>query len=323
MGRSFDACLSNFFNKYLSLELNSSKNTIISYKCTFSLLINYLIKEKDFKLNDITFEKINKDVILSFLDYLENNKSNSINTRNQRLGAIKSFYQYSLTLTENIDQIYNIKQILNIKNKKFTKKTQDYLTKEEIKLIFDSINTNKEIGRRNLTILVLLYDSAARADEIVNLCVEDIRYYDNQIILNGKGNKKRVVPIMDETIELLNQYLKDNNINYGKIFKVSEKNNTFIKDIIKSVIKSLSINKNITPHTFRRTRATHLLEAGVSIIYIKDLLGHSSIETTEEYLKINNKYKNEAIKKANELLPKTSLPDWSKDETLLNQLLNL
>lgn len=323
MSRSFDACLSNFFNKYLSLELNSSKNTIISYKCTFSLLINYLIKEKDFKLNDITFEKINKDVILSFLDYLENNKSNSINTRNQRLGAIKSFYQYSLTLTENIDQIYNIKQILNIKNKKFTKKTQDYLTKEEIKLIFDSINTNKEIGRRNLTILALLYDSAARADEIVNLCVEDIRYYDNQIILNGKGNKKRVVPIMDETIELLNQYLKDNNINYGKIFKVSEKNNTFIKDIIKSVIKSLSINKNITPHTFRRTRATHLLEAGVSIIYIKDLLGHSSIETTEEYLKINNKYKNEAIKKVNELLPKTSLPDWSKDETLLNQLLNL
>ena len=74
MSRSFDACLSNFFNKYLSLELNSSKNTIISYKCTFSLLINYLIKEKDFKLNDITFEKINKDVILSFLDYLENNR---------------------------------------------------------------------------------------------------------------------------------------------------------------------------------------------------------------------------------------------------------
>ena len=144
--------------------------------------------------------------------------------------------------------------------------------------------------------------------------------------LFGAGVNGRAFPQLNgfiETIELLNQYLKDNNINYGKIFKVSEKNNTFIKDIIKSVTKSLSINKNITPHTFRRTRATHLLEAGVSIIYIKDLLGHSSIETTEEYLKINNKYKNEAIKKANELLPKTSLPDWSKDETLLNQLLNL
>ena len=82
-----------------------------------------------------------------------------------------------------------------------------------------------------------------------------------------------------------------------KYLRLVKKNNTFIKDIIKSVTKSLSINKNITPHTFRRTRATHLLEAGVSIIYIKDLLGHSSIETTEEYLKINNKYKNEAIKK--------------------------
>ena len=173
-----------------------------------------------------------------------------------------------------------------------------------------------------MTILVLLYDSAARADEIVNLCVEDIRYYDNQIILNGKGNKKRVVPIMDETIELLNQYLKDNNINYGKIFKVSEKNNTFIKDIIKSVTKSLSINKNITPHTFRRTRATHLLEAGVSIIYIKDLLGHSSINTTMEYARVIEKSKFDAIEKAN---PKINddLPDWNDDIDLLNQLLNL
>ena len=232
--------------KILADNLINIENLLDEIKETEKLeninLENY--KESNIKINDITFEKINKDVILSFLDYLENNKSNSINTRNQRLGAIKSFYQYSLTLTENIEQIYNIKQIINIKNKKFTKKTQDYLTKEEIKLIFDSINTNKEIGRRNLTILVLLYDSAARADEIVNLCVEDIRYYDNQIILNGKGNKKRVVPIMDETIELLNQYLKDNNINYGKIFKVSEKNNTFIKDTYTSNICSYIYNSS-------------------------------------------------------------------------------
>ena len=167
-------------------------------------------------------------------------------------------------------------------------------------------------------IITYTHNSKSRDQQLMRSkkILDDFNTYKNFI-------KKRVVPIMDETIELLNQYLKDNNINYGKIFKVSEKNNTFIKDIIKSVTKSLSINKNITPHTFRRTRATHLLEAGVSIIYIKDLLGHSSIETTEEYLKINNKYKNEAIKKANELLPKTSLPDWSKDETLLNQLLNL
>lgn len=87
--------------------------------------------------------------------------------------------------------------------------------------------------------------------------------------------------------------------------------------------KKTKYNKRITPHTFRRSKATHLFEAGVSIIYIRDLLGHASIETTEEYLRINNKYKNNAIKKANELLPKSDKPDWTENKSLLNQLLNL
>lgn len=321
MTKNFDYYLSNFLKKHLSLEENASPETIRSYEKTFELLLEYLVNNLGWKLKEVTFENITRDIMLDFLNHLENERNNSIRTRNQRLGAIKSFYNF--VILDNVNCIFNINQILNIKTKKFSKPEQDYLTVEEVKMILDSIDTSSKIGRRNLVILSLLYDSAARANEITYLKVEDIRFYDKQILLDGKGKKKRLVPIMENTINLLNNYLKENNIDSGSLFKVSLNNNTFIKDILTGVIKLCEISKKVTPHTFRRSRATHLLEAGVSIFYIKDLLGHSTVETTEEYLKVNNKYKKEAIEQANKSLPKTDLPDWTNDESLLSQLINL
>lgn len=322
MNKDFSYYLSEFFKSYLLMELNASINTVRSYKKAFELLIDYLLNVLKWKLNDITFNNITREVILDFLNYLEGTKKNSIRTRNQRLGAIKSLYQY--ILIHNPDNIYNIKQILSIKNKKHEDKEQEFLTVNEVKQIFDSIDTTTRIGRRNLTILCLLYDSAARADEITNLKVEDIKLDSKMIVLNGKGKKQRIVPLMTETIELLKKYMEENLINQGYVFHNNTgKRTNFIAKIITSIIKDLDINKKISPHTFRRSKVTHLLEAGVPLIYIKDILGHSSIETTMQYLKINNKYKNEAISKANEDLPKIEVKDWTMDKSLLSQLINL
>ena len=146
MNKDFPYYLSNFLQEYLNIERNFSNNTIISYKKAFQLLVEYLIKKKSFKLKDVTFTNVTREIIIDFLDYLEIEKNNSIRTRNQRLAAIKSFYQYCAI--DEIDNIDNIKKILSIHSKKETKKIVDFLTEEEVKVIFDNIDVSlkKEKG---------------------------------------------------------------------------------------------------------------------------------------------------------------------------------
>ena len=320
MNKDFSYYLSSFLGKYLIIERNMSDNTIRSYKKTFQILIDYLVNIKNFKLSDITFKNVTREIILEFLDYLENDKKNSIRTRNQRLACIKSFYQYCKI--DEIDNIDNIRKILMIKAKKETKKVMVYLTEEELKQIFDSVDTSTKIGRRDLTILTLLYDTAARASEIINLKMEDIHLEEKRIVLTGKGNKQRVVPIMEQTKELLVNYIKENNIENGYLFNINGKKisqYTLTKIVNKY---SKNINKKISPHTFRHTRAVHLLDKGVNIVYIQELLGHASIITTMEYAKVIEKSKFEAIEKVNPKLTE-ELPDWNDTPDLLNQLLEL
>ena len=127
--------------------------------------------------------------------------------------------------------------------------------------------------------------------------------------------------MMEQTKKLLINYMKENHIENGYLFNINgnKMNNEFIRDVIKTIN---SLNKQISPHTFRHTRAVHLLDKGVNIIYIQELLGHTSINTTMEYAKVIEKSKFEAIKKAN-LEIDNNLPDWNDDKNLLSQLLNL
>lgn len=319
MNKNFPYYLSKFLKDYLIIERNMSLHTIRSYKKTFQILIEYLVNVKGFEIKNITFENVTREIILEFLSYLENNKKNSIRTRNQRLASIKSFYQYCAV--DEIDNIDNIRKILSIKAKREVKKVILYLREDELKNLFDNIDTSTNKGRRNLTLLTILYDTAARASEIINLKIDDIHLENKYIILTGKCNKQRVVYIMEQTKTLLIKYIKENKIENGYLFNKNGKrmNNDFIRDVIKS---TNNLNKKISPHTFRHTRAVHLLDKGVNIVYIQELLGHSSIITTMEYAKVIEKSKFEAIEKVN---PKFNdkLPDWNEDQNLLNQLLNL
>lgn len=325
MNRDFSYYLSHFLKEYLVVERQCSTHTIRSYKNTFQQLVNYLVNTKKMKLNNINFNTVTREIICDFLSYIEEEKKISIRTRNQRLAAIKSFYQYCAI--EEIDNIDNIKRVLSIKQKKYIKPMQEYLTEEELKQIFDAVDVTTKLGKRNLLVLVLLYDTAARANELINLKVENIRLEENLIILNGKGKKKRIVTIMDNTKQLLIEYLKLYQINNGYVFKNNKHqkySDYFIKDIINSVSSKISINKKITPHTFRRTRATHLLNAGVNIVYIQELLGHECISTTEGYAKVFSKAKFDAIKKViPEFVSDDKYIDWNNDKDLLTQLINL
>ena len=319
--KNFSYYLSHFLKEYLVVERNVSSKTIRSYKTTFQMLITYFVEEKNMKLTDITFENVTKEMILDFLNYLETEKKNSIRTRNQRLAAIHSFYQYCSV--DEIEHIENIQKILSIKTKKYEKKVQEYLTKEEIQTLLASIDSSTKIGRRNLLVLSLLYDTAARAEEIIHLKLEDIRLEEQLVILTGKGNKQRIVPIMENTKKLIIQYLKENKIESGYLLK-SDTTYSMLYHLFLKLNQTSIISKKITSHTLRRSRATHLLEAGVNILYIQELLGHEDISTTQEYAKVIEKNKIEAIKKVSPNIVETeALPDWNDDKDLLSQLLNL
>ncbi len=323
MKNNFPVLLNSFF-KALENEFNYSNNTIISYKYTFKLFVKFLINEKQIPLRNISFEKITKDVVREFLDNIE--ITSSINTRNQRLGAIKSFYRY--TSTENIDNIFNCEQILSIRSKKCTKKSIDYLTIQETKEYFDVIELKCLKDLRNLALLTLLYDTAARASELLNIKVDDL-ILDNKprVTLYGKGKKIRRVPITDNTKKIIIRYINEFKIErFSYLFSNNkgEKYTTkMLEHVIKKYCKKSNTNKNIHPHSFRHSKAMHLLEAGVNLIYIRDLLGHSSIKTTEIYARTNEELLRKNILVASNIEINKEIPKWQKDEELLKSLLDL
>ena len=324
MNNSFASLLNLYLTNYLVIQRNMSSNTIRSYKCVFKLLIKYIVNVKNIPIKNIDFNVINRDIIIDFLDYVENETNSSIRTRNQRLAVIKSFYAY--VKDANPEQLINIQQILSIKCKKEIKKEIDYLTKDEINEFLNSISTDTIKGVRDYTLLILLYDSGARAQEIINLKVADLRLDSNPVVrLLGKGNKYRTVPITNNTKNILIEYININKLNNNSILFSNPKGNYATTKMITHIIDKYSniLNKHVHPHTFRHSRAMHLLEAGVNLIYIRDFLGHNSIETTEIYAKTNENIKRQAITNAYDFDISKNVNDWTTDENLLKELLNI
>ena len=326
MTKTFAYYLNNYFNIYLPKEISASENTIISYKNTFKLLINFLINKKNISIEKIDFKVIDREIIKEFLHFLEEDKKISINTRNQRLAAIKSFYQY--VKIEDPSLLENFQNILTIRTKKSVKKLESYLTIEEITTLFNSIDTTTVKGRRDLVLLSLLYDAGLRLSEIIQIKILDLRLDENPVItVLGKGRKNRSIPIMENTKKLLLQYINNNNfVNTSYLFSNAKKeklNSRTIQKIIEKYIKLAKIDKNISPHSLRRSRAMHLLEAGINIVYIRDFLGHESITTTELYARANEELKRKEISKAYSIETNDNKAFWNKDVDLLKELLSL
>jgi site-specific recombinase XerD len=180
----------------------------------------------------------------------------------------------------------------------------------------------------------VLYDTGARVQELADLTVRDVRLDPPPIItLTGKGRKSRQVPLMSNTESLLKQYMAETHLlqngtqDYPLFFnnqrcKLTPKGISFIlnKYVSRARIVSSIIPEKITPHSFRHTKAMHLLQAGVSLIYIRDILGHVDISTTEIYTRTDTELKRKALEKAYPDMISTQLPHWTKDEDLLTWL---
>ncbi len=330
----FAKTLTRFLSEHLPGHRNVSPNTIKSYRDTFKQLLIFCDSKLHIKPEHLTFDKISTETIREFLNWLEKTRNVSINTRNQRLAAIHSFFCY--TQTEEPTILLECQKILGIPFKKREKKTFDYLSQESLKYILEQPDKTKKKGRRDLTIMATLYDTGARVQELIDLKTNDVRLTKpTTITLSGKGNKKRCVPIMEKTRNLLENYIKENRLmangNQNHPLFYNSRRHPFTRPGITYILEKylkqakeshmeVLFPARLHPHLVRHTKAMHLLEAGVNLIYIRDLLGHVNVTTTEIYLRANTEMKRKALESAYMEVGIQDIPVWDDDTDLLNWL---
>ena len=309
--KDFASSLEKFFTEYLAVEKRVSRHTIRSYRDSFILLLDYLKSVRNKPAERVDFTDFNRDVILAFLKWLQEERNCSSGTRNQRLASIKSFFCFMIY--EDPVHIAAWKMICSIKQQRQIKETVRYLTIEGIKNLLEQIPTNEKEGRRNLTMLSLLYNTGMRVSELTGLTPSCIRISKPYVIeVFGKGAKKRFVPIEDNMMKLLIQYMEEHRLNLpGKenhpLFynchggELTPAGITYVLKKYAALARSVNpalIPDKISPHNLRTSRAMHWLQAGVDIYFIRDLLGHVSVQTTEIYARTDSKSKREALEKA-------------------------
>ena len=333
-------CFARYMSKYLTEYLPGiqgvSYNTIASKRDAYILLLKYLDDTQNIKAEDVDIPLLTRETIIKYLEWLEKSRGSSVSTRNIRLAAIKSLFSYIQTQTP--DYIYQCQQILSIPRKKEPGHTLEYLTIEGIKSVLDAVETSSRTGFRDLTLLSLMYDSAARVQEIADLSVNDFRAEKPSTLrLTGKGSKTRIVPLMSTTSDLVSKYISIYHPSYRGEYNVPLFSNrkkekltrAGIAYILKKYIKIERekqpdlIPETVSPHGLRHSKSMHMLQAGVPLIYIRDFLGHSEISTTEIYARCDSEQKRKAIENTCPSITKSETPMWQKDTSLLGWLQSL
>lgn len=297
--------LNNFLLDYLPRRRNFSSNTVISYRDSFVLLLGWFSDENGIAPDDIQMSDLSAQRIESFCMWLSEERGVSAATVNVRLCALRSFASYvSFTEPAYLEWASDLR---SIKFSQAPSKEIEYLSPEAVGLIIDSARCNI----RDLALLSLLYDSGSRVTEISDAVCGDLHLERPATIrLVGKGSKVRVVPICDQAANITIEYLgtsrracssesplfcnrSGKSIGRAGIAWVLSKYASATHEVNPEIVPS-----RVHPHMLRHSKAVHLLESGVNLIYIRDFLGHSSVTTTEVYARASTKAKQEAIEKA-------------------------
>ena len=307
MKNNFPELLSRYFTNYMDKQRGMSKLTIDSYIDAFLQFFRFLRTEKNVAEVEIDFKNFKKKNIEEFLEYLIT-KGNKNQTRNQRLAAFHSFSRY--VLYEDLRYYEVCVAILKIPMMKTETKIIEYLSIEDTKTLLSTPGVHTKKALRETTLLTLLYSSGCRVSELINIKLGDLDFEYNILTVTGKGRKMRKIPINKKTMNLIKEYLKQNKTE--TYLFVNHQNDKLtragVAHILDKNIKICQRNNitfyqgNISPHTLRHSIATHLLESGLPLIYIRDFLGHESVKATEVYAKTNPKLLNEAIQEHCQLI---------------------
>jgi len=277
------------FEHFLKIERGLSENTILNYRFDVSKLVNYL---EENKIN-VNAKDIDKYLMQEFLFQISKTKNSR--TQSRIISGLRSFFDYMVFENYRLDN-----PMEQIETPKIGRKLPDTLSVKEIDRIIAAIDLNNYLGYRNLTIIEMLYSCGLRVSELINLKLSDLFIEEDFIKVTGKGNKQRFVPIGLNTQKLILSYLKI----HRPLIKISTNDSdtiflnrngkkltrAMIFTIVKKIKIKAGIKKNVSPHTFRHSFATHLLENGADLRSIQMMMGHESITTTEIYMHLDKSY---------------------------------
>jgi len=307
--QGFMDLLSVFFTDYMPYSAGLSKNTVSSYKYAFRLLMEFLYDEKDIPALDITFRTLDFETVNAYLLWLETERKCSVATRNQRLAALSSFAAYAQN--RNLDAAVFANTIDKVPVKRQSLKPRTIFTLEEVAVLLKFPDENTAAGLRDKVLLNLMYASGARAQEVCDLTVRCVQFQSEttKLTITGKGQKTRRINIAKPCGLLLKQYIFYRGIsqNFDRHIFSSQTHEhmtvSCIKEIFKKYLKlaaeqnpALFCEPRYSPHSMRHTTATHMLEAGVPLIAIKNFLGHVSVHTTERYAELSQSTVNSYIR---------------------------
>jgi site-specific recombinase XerD len=334
MATDFALHLRRFLTDHLAGLRGCSPNTISSYRDTFKLMIVFLRDERSIPPERLTLELIDTTVITAFLAWLRTDRHNSPSTCNQRLAAISSFYRW--LQTQDPARMACCQNIMQIPSSKHDQPAIAHLTVEQTRHLLALPDRSTRQGRRDATLLATLYDTAARVQELADLTVRNIRLESPAIVaLTGKGRKTRHVPIDPNTTALLAAYLAERGLDTpGRddrpVFfnqhraKLSRGGIAWILRKYQAQAADPALaGAQLSPHVLRHSRAMHLCDAGVPLPYIRDILGHVDLSTTEIYARASTEAKRKALDGVYPDVVNPDLPEWNQDPDLLNWLTNL
>lgn len=278
------------YENYLRLEKSLSQNSVSAYINDINKLINYLGKHH----SKVTPVKVKLEHLKEFITSL-NEKEISPRTQARTISGIKSFYKYLL-----LEGKVTTDPTTLLESPKIGRKLPDVLSIEEIDNLIDAVDLDKSEGQRNKAMLETLYSCGLRVSELVSLKITNLYFDQGFVRVEGKGNKERLVPVSGKAIEEVEKYLSE----YRKRLNVAKdsENILFLNrrgqklsrvmvfTIIKGLAKKTGLKKSISPHTFRHSFATHLINGGADLRAVQEMLGHESILTTEIYTHLDRDY---------------------------------
>jgi site-specific recombinase XerD len=301
---SFAALLQLFFTEFLVRQRALSPCTIAAYRDSFSLLLTYAQKHIGKAPTDLHIADLTPDLICSFLDYLEDERGNSVRSRNARLAAIRSFLKF--ISNRQLCNLHTIEQVLAIPMKRFDRPILGFLSRKVMQALLEA-QPASWLGQRDRLLLSLLYNTGARVSEVIGIRVEDINLDATASVhLRGKGRKQRTIPLWKTSVKDIRQWLQLNpNLTPACSLLPTRDGTKMTRANVALRLKRAAevaaikhpeiASITITPHTLRHTTAMHLLQSGVDISVIALWLGHESPTTTHMYIEADLTMKQQAL----------------------------